>query len=153
MGFFSNLKNSITGGWADVRITTTEAVRGEPMQITVDVSVRPDDIQVNDIYVGLECHEIVEIDNYRTHDYDDTGDINYIDIREDVELLDRRVSLAREVTLSAGSQQVYEGELDLPGHLPPSYRGRHSEIRWHALAALDRKGNDPDSGWHDLNVR
>lgn len=153
MGFFSNLKNSITGGWADVQVTTTRAVRGAPMQVTVEVAVRSDDIKVKDVYVVLECHEIVEIDNYRSHDHDDAGDIDYTDIHEDVELFEQRVSLAREVALTAGSKQVYEGRVDLPDHLPPSYRGRNAEIRWQVLAALDMKGNDPDSGWQQLDVR
>ena len=100
MGFFSNLKNSITGGWADVRVTTTRAVRGAPMQVTVEVAVRSDDIKVKDVYVVLECHEIVEIDNYRSHDHDDAGDIDYTDIHEHVELFGQRVATTRR-TLNA----------------------------------------------------
>ncbi len=153
MGFLSNLKNSLTGGWADVVIDHGEGRRGEPLELTVHVAVRSSAIEVSDVYVQLECHEIVEIDNHRVSDHDDGElDVDHVDIRKQERLFDRRVSLARSVSLDADSQQAYEGQVDLPAHLPPSYSGRHAKIRWRVLAALDMKGNDPDSGWREIRV-
>ena len=154
MGLLSNLKNSLTGGWADVAIDHGEGRRGEPLAVTVHVAVRSSAIEVSDVYLRLECHEIVEIDNHRVSDRDADGglEVDHVDIRRDERLFERRVSLARGVSMDAESQQAYETQIELPAHLPPTYTGRHARIRWRALAALDMKGNDPDSGWQEIPV-
>ena len=155
MGFLSSLKNRLTGGWADVGIAHGEGRRGEPLALTVHVAVKSSEIEVSDVYVQLQCHEVVEIENHRVSARDGDGelDVDHVDIRKQERLFDRRISLARGVSLDAGSQHAYEATLDIPEHLPPTYSGRHARIRWRVLAALDMKGNDPDSGWRELHVR
>ena len=152
MGFLSNLKNTLTGGWADVALTTGEARRGAPLDVAVNVGVRSEDIKVNEVYVVLQCREIVRIEGHRTGDRDEDGDLDTVDVRKDVELFERRFRLAHGLSLDANSEHVYETAIEVPEHLPPSFRGRNARIRWRILAALDMRGNDPDSAWQELHV-
>ena len=154
MGFFNDIKNSLTGGWADVSVITGEARRGEPLDVAVNVSVSSSDIAVGEVYVKLECREVVEIDNYRVQvrGQDGHGESDYVDVVECEELFEQRFVLARGQALAADTRHAFEGTVDIPPHLPPSYSGRNTRIEWRLYAGLEMKGNDPDSGWKEITV-
>lgn len=73
MGLFSKIKNSITGGWADVSLMVNDAQRGSSASVTVNVSVKSESINVDEVYLILRCMELVEIPDYRVHDRNDPG--------------------------------------------------------------------------------
>ena len=68
MGFFSSLANSITGGWANVALSFGPATRGEPLEVSIVVAVKSSDILVNEVYLNVECREIVSVPNYQLRD-------------------------------------------------------------------------------------
>jgi hypothetical protein len=152
MGFFSNLKNSLTGGWADVTVSTGPARRGEPLAVTVVISVKSSEIVVNEVYLQLECKEVVELPNYPVPDPDKPGTTRSVTIRETTSLHRLKHVLAPGRTFAAQSQHTFNASIGLPGDLPPSYNGRLARIEWLVLAGLEMKGNDPDSGWQPVRV-
>ena len=153
MGFLSKLKSSLTGDWADVTLSVASAQRGETAAVTVDVAVKSETIRINRVYVQFRCTEAVKILNYQTGKRDAEGKTIVIDVRKTERLLNEEIVLAGAQELAAESHHHFEGELRIPAHLPASFEGRHASISWSAKASLDMKGNDPDSGWQNLEVR
>jgi hypothetical protein len=153
MGFFSKLKNTLTGGWATVTVECEGAgKRGERLPFKVNVEVKDNPISVDRIYVELQCAETVEIDRYRTLDQDDAGDVDYVNVRHSEDLLEEKLVIADAQELAANGSFSFNGEIDIPAHLPPSYRGKNCAIKWLIYAGLDMTGNDPDSGWKEITV-
>ncbi len=153
MGFFSKLKNTLTGGWATVTVECEQnARRGEKFPFKVNVQVKDEDISVDRVYIQLQCAEVIELDNYRSFDRDDAGDIDYINVRHSEELLDEELTISQNQQLGANQSASFDGEVDIPAHLPPSYRGRNCSVQWRIYAGLDMTGNDPDSGWKEITV-
>ncbi len=156
MGFFSNLKNSLTGGWATVTLTPGEAVRGTLVPVTVNVLVKENPIQVARVYVKLECREEIEIPDYATDlkNADGSNTTRHtITVRQSGTLLQTETVLGTPGELNAGQAYTFEGKVEIPAELPPTCHGRYFRTRWRMLAGLDMKGNDPDSGWVDLELR
>lgn len=151
MGFFSTMINSVTGGWADVTLTIGEAVRGEPVPVMVRVHVKSSKIDISNVYLNIECNEVVDIPHYRAFDNDD-HDIDHVHVFTESTLFENTIRIASAQTLEAGGDYEFGTELTLPTEVPGTYRGRHSGIAWRAQAGLDMTGNDPDSGWVDFYV-
>lgn len=155
MGFFSDLKNNLTGSWADVSITTSPAKRGESASFTVQVNVKDKAIDVNKIYVKVQCVENVEIRNVRTNSGTSQGSTsgsNTTTARANETLFDQEIQVASATQLGANSQQSFEASVQLPAHMPPTFAGRNARIEWKVMAAVDMKGNDPDSGYQTFEV-
>ena len=153
MGFLSKLKSSLTGSWADVTLDVAPAQRGETAAVTVDVAVKSETIRIKRVYVQFRCTEAVKILNHQTGKRDAEGQTIVIDVRKSERLLNEEIVLAGAQELAAESHHHFEGELRIPAHLPASFEGRHASISWSAKASLDMKGNDPDSGWQNLEIR
>lgn len=152
MGFFSKIKNSITGGWADVSLVTDKAERGSELPMRIDINVKGEDIDIAEIYVILECREVVDIPHYSVRDQDDFGDIDHLHIHAAHDLFEQRYTVAPAQSLPANSTHALECAIELPDNLPPSYNGHHAQVEWRVFAGLDMKGNDPDSGWREIFV-
>ncbi len=153
MGFLSKLKSSLTGSWADVTLGVAPTQRGETAAVTVDVSVKSETIRINRVYVQFRCTEEVKILNHQTGKRDAEGKAIVIDVRKTERLLNEEIVLAGAQELAAESHHHFEGEFRIPAHLPASFEGRHARIAWSAMAGLDMKGNDPDSGWQNLEIQ
>jgi hypothetical protein len=165
MGFLSNLRNSITGNWADVTISAPPATRGQTVPLTVNVSVKDAEIEFEKVVVEVTCAEIVEINNYSPGPgagapqeaskavSTPAGSGAPVNVHKTESLFAQTVNVAGPQKLDAGSQRSFEANVALPAHLPPSVRGRHARYEWKIRASVDMRGNDPDSGWQPLEVR
>ncbi|MDX8377569.1 MAG: hypothetical protein R8L53_06055 [Mariprofundales bacterium] len=167
MGFFSKIKNTLTGDWAEVTVQTANAKRGNEMSVQVHVQVHSNDIDVQRIYVKVRCSErihangvAVDIPTHllRNDDYDNDDGMNNnrsnvrVDVHEHDTLYDHEFTIANGEKMTTGNNYDYSANLPLPAQLPPTFRGRLSEIQWQLFAGLDMRGNDPDSGWLDIEV-
>ena len=154
MGFLSNLKNNLTGKWADVTVRADPARRGETLTLTVDVSVRDTDIQANKIVAKVQCIERVEVRVRRSAGHNDDGPSFSSSDSESQQatLFEQEVVLAGGQSLSAGSAQSFTGEMHLPPNVPPTFTGRNARVQWRVMGSVDMKGNDPDSGWQPLMI-
>ncbi len=148
MGLFSKLKNSVTGGWATVTVECDDnSKRGERLLFKVTVEVKDEPINVERIYVALHCNETIELEDYLI-----ASDSGYVNVTHSEDLLEERLVIANAQELAANGSFSFNGEIDIPAHLPPSYRGKNCAIKWLIYAGLDMTGNDPDSGWKEITV-
>jgi len=154
MGLFSRMKNTLTGGWADVTVNVGEARIGDNLEVMVRASVK-EDITVDRVYLKLAAVERVEIDSYSVSVRDMKGHFNSesVDIDLSETFHEKDVTVSGGGDLQAGVQYEWPAEVFIPGGLPPSFRGRYARIEWKIRAGLDMKGNDPDSGWQIIQVQ
>jgi hypothetical protein len=160
MGFFSKLKANLTGSWADVTIVANDATRGETATVTVNVAVRDQEISVDSIVVTLRCNEEISIPNYRASVKMQTngqagnstasGSIN---VNHTETIHEEEVTVDSNVNFAANEKRSFQAIFQLPAHLPATFEGRNAGYVWEAYAALEMKGNDPDTGWKEIRVR
>ena len=152
MGLFSKLKNSLTGGWAEVKVMIPEGgvERGASLPVTIEVQVKDETIDVSKIYSKFCCEEVVDIPNFRSRDEDNRNDIDYVHVNVKSDLLDEEFVIEEGLTLESNQTYTYDGNLSVPEDLPPSFTGRHATVEWSVYAGLDMRGNDPDSGWVEV---
>lgn len=159
MGFFSDLKKNITGGWADLTMTTQPAERGGVARLTLHLSVKDDPIDVSKIEARVRCQEIVQVQTSRTTTTPGTNgapprtSTSPTTQSETETLFSQNVIVAPARTFEGGTQETFEVEVPLPTHAPPSLVGRNARFEWQAYASVDMKGNDPDTGWQTFEVR
>ncbi|NNF58090.1 MAG: sporulation protein [Rhodothermaceae bacterium] len=159
MGFLSNLKNNLTGSWADVSLTAAPATRGDAILFNVHVSVKDEAIDIDKVVVQVRCTEMVEVKARQTTNR--PSEVNGktatrtspTTVRETETLFTQDITVAHAQQLAANAQQHFEATVQLPAHLPPTFTGRNARIEWKAMASVDMKGNDPDSGWQTFEVR
>ncbi len=153
MGLLSKIKNTLTGGWADVFIDCDEGKRGETLHYTVRCVVGKESIKISRVYIQFEARESIEIPNYRVSDTSSgSSSSNYEHITASEELLEKELTVADAQELEAGQSYTWEGSVDIPDHLPGTFNGKYAAIEWRILAGLDMTGNDPDSGWQAVHV-
>ncbi|MFC1895712.1 hypothetical protein ACFL0Q_03480 [Thermodesulfobacteriota bacterium] len=150
MGLLSKLKKTITGSWADVSLSASPAQRGETITFTVDVAVQSDPIEIDKVYIKLRCREAIDIPRYYSAQLDDRS---YIHVEKHHDFFTQELTLGMAQKMAANQSYSFSGSAEIPSNLPPSMTGKYSRTEWEALAGLDMKGNDPDSGWVTLVVR
>ncbi|MEO0559270.1 MAG: hypothetical protein AAF170_13925 [Bacteroidota bacterium] len=162
MGFFSDLKKNLTGGWADLSLSIPSAARGEPLTATISFSVRDEPIDVSKITMKVRCQEIVSIPersmpNRTTHTSGQDGHASShrpsgpTSVTET--LFTQEVVAAHARSFDSGASETFDLVVSIPAHLPPTLTGRNARYEWSAYASADMRGNDPDSGWVPFEVR
>ncbi len=147
MGFFGKLKNAVTGGIASVRLELPEARRGEPLLVRVLATAKSEG-EIKAVYVKVRATERAEV---RDTDFNE-GEIEREIVRGYRTSYEHKVEIAGGEQLEEGQEYSWEGEIQLPADVGPTFRGRMIEHRWEIQAGLDAFGNDPDSGWIDVEV-
>ena len=113
------------------------------------------DLKIDAVYVKIRGEEIVEIDGSdirsKLQDIAADGRLDNVVFRD--ETYETRVNVSGPATLEAESEHEWEGTLELPPGALPSFSGRRCRHRWRVFAGLDAAGNDPDSGWVDVQVK
>lgn len=161
MGFFSDLKKNLTGGWADLALTLQPVARGEQLNATLSFSVRDEPIDVTKITMKVRCQEIVTVPERsmpgRTQHtpgqpghtaHASTGPTTVTET-----LFSQEVVATHARSFAAGAQETFNLVVSIPTHLPPTLQGRNARFEWSAYASADMRGNDPDSGWVPFEVR
>lgn len=156
MGIFGFVRK-LTGTTADVTLTVGPARRGDKFTVKVDVKVGPDPISAKRVYVTLRCNELVDIPKYNLPAETAKPGTpalppKSIAIKANESLFEQEFAITSGQELAANSEHRFDGEIELPAHLPPTYIGRHTNIRWYALAGLDTRMTDPSTEWQELPV-
>ena len=148
MGFLDKIKsakNMMTGGGAKVQIQIPgDACRGQAVPVMVRAQVAGAPLKVTKVYIKVRARENV---NFTLNN---KGEKIHID--EDHETFTQEFAVTGPLELEAESQHEWPAEIQLPVSSQASYRGHNSNHVWEFQAALDVKGNDPDSGWQELPV-
>ncbi len=149
----------LTGGAAAVTFSMDAPSRGNKSAVVIEVTARQA-VKARRIYVQLRCAEIVEIANYGVPAETDQKDqkskaaekSKTVNVRKEESCFSKEFTLAGAQDLQANSTQKFQGEVELPGQVPPSYKGKNARIKWEARAGVDLAGNDPDSRWQEIDV-
>jgi len=154
MGFFSKIKNYITGGAAEVSIIYEEPVTdgSKPIKLFVMATAK-DDCKIKNVYLkirGLETY-VKSVKQSRTDD-DGNSTYYYEDQTAYENHFDKNLSLAENISLKKGQSEKWLAEFELPNNPKATYHGKQVSFKWESYAGLDMPGNDPDSGWVELIV-
>lgn len=161
MGFFSDLKKNITGGWADLSLSVQPATRGEQLNATITFSVRDEPVDVSKITLRVRCQEIVTVPersmpNRTTHTPGQPGRTSQTHSSPTTvteTLFNQEIVAAHARSFDSGANETFDLVVSIPANLPPTMMGRNARYEWSAYASADMKGNDPDSGWQTFEVR
>ncbi|HEY4176961.1 MAG TPA: hypothetical protein VGM90_09030 [Kofleriaceae bacterium] len=140
MGFFKNLKNSITGGAASVHVNVPTARRGQAVPVQITATAKADG-KVAAVYLLVRGMESAE--------WKDSGQ-RVANSRTSYET---RIQIAGPLDIKEGQTYNFEGQLELPINSSPTFRGQLINHLWEVQAGLDMPGNDPDSGWQNVEVQ
>lgn len=156
MGLFDKvkaLKNSITGGAAKVYVDSGNISLTEPFDVTVRVQVQDADVKMNRAYLNIEGREEVEVpDTDVVYESDGGIERRREIVRAQGITVDLVLTVAEGQTLEANQNYQWTVSVELPRTAQAPYIGRYCRHRYLAKAGLDCFGNDPDSGWVELEV-
>ena len=148
MGFFSNIKNAVTGGAATVQVVAPSALaRGGAADVQIRATAKAS-ASVNAVYLLVRATESAQV---RDTDYAD-GKSRSETVHGRKVTYEHRISIAGAQQLQEGQSYEWQGQLQIPSHINPSFDGHMIAHVWEIQAGLDMKGNDPDSGWIPLRV-
>ncbi len=149
MALFSKIKQavqSVTGGGAKVFLTiATPPSRQQPFHVQVKALVADSDIKPARVYVALEGIETVRVSTFvdgRNQNFSGTATT-----------FQNSFNIAGAQELTAKQEYTWEGDVQIPPNVLPTYRGPNAQHEWRIKAGLDLPGNDPDSGWTTFELQ
>jgi hypothetical protein len=147
MGFFSNLKNAVTGGAATVTLQAAPARRGQASAVHIQAVAKADG-QVNNVYLLVRAVEEAQVTDT---DYSD-GKTRNETVHGRKVSFETKIQIAGAMQIKQGQTYDFEGMIQIPPNANPSFRGSMIKHTWEVQAGLDMTGNDPDSGWQAIEV-
>ena len=154
MGLFSNLKNFVTGGGAEVSLEVlNQAKRGSAVTLRVKAVIGPADIEIEHVSVKIMGEESVKVPNVSV-----AKTVNEIvqtekkTVEHSENTFQMKSELASDMTLKASQTYSWEEKINLPEDALPTFIGKNAKHQWQAMASLVMRGNDPDTGWLDFEV-
>ena len=160
MGFLDKvkaLKNAITGGGADVKVSCTKARLGDEFEISVTAKISDADLMIKRAYIQIEGREDVEV----PYTLPKSNDINEESrsktntkklARSNITTYDQEIEITDTQILSANQLYEWSMRTSLPKDGLPVYKGTHCTHYYRVKVSLDCTGNDPDSGWQHIEV-
>ena len=154
MSFLSKMKNFVTGGGAKVTVEVADSIsRGSTLQVRVTAVIGDNDLNAENVTLKVSATEKVSLKGVEVADrHDDDDGTERKTVSHSEQTFGREKSVASAQTLSANETYTWDAEIEIPNDVLPTYRGRNAKHRWNVLAALEVRGNDPDSGWVDFDV-
>ena len=149
MGFFSKIKNYVTGGAAEVKLVfENQVVDGsDPVRLFIHARAK-DDCKVKEVYFrmrGIETY--VKREETISTDSDGDSSRTYRDVVKTDIHIGTKTTVARDISLVAGDEEKWLVEFEIPANSCPTFHGKEVSFKWEVYAGLDMPGNDPDSGW------
>ena len=149
MALFSKIKQavqSVTGGGAKVSLMiTTPPSRQQPFHVQVKAVVADSDIKPARVYVTVESVETATVSA--------SVENRQQQFSNDATIFQTSFNIAGAQELTAKQEYTWEGDVQLPASVLPTYRGRNARHEWRIKAGLDLPGNDPDSGWTAIEIQ
>lgn len=155
MGFFDKLKavkNAVTGGAAEVELGYEDFSFTEPFKVQVRVTTGDAAVKIDRAYLKIQGTEEVEVPDVDVV-YDSEEDETYRrmeTVMASNKTVDLDITIAEGQELAPNETFEWETEIELPADLPSIYRGHYCQHTYQMQAGLDCFGNDPDSGWIEI---
>ena len=153
MGFLGKMKNAITGGGANVSIEypTKSLQPGDSIHVKVTVISTGSEVKTQGVFVDLKGEEQGHVHGSarcsKCGDYDSRTRVSV-----QHKTYDQSIPLSGAFTLGANEKKVFEGDVQLPGNVQPTYHGTINH-EWSVRGRLEGFGNDPDSGFQTIIVK
>jgi len=149
MGLMDKLKaaaQAVSGGAARVSVEYQPAVvfPGDSIQVRVTATSTGAELQSKGAYVDLRGQEWVHLT--RTEAMTDK------DVNTSKTTYETAIQIGQPFTLAANETKTWEGTVQVPPAVQPSYMGAYSRHQWEIRGRIEAFGNDPDSGWQPLRV-
>ena len=153
MGIFGKLKNMITGGGATVTLEAVDPSLTQPFKVTINAVVGDADLAIKRVYLRIAGEENVVVRDVQiAKTFGDEVRVEREDVGGSAVTFEDEVEVAGEQTLEANQEYTWETEISFPEGNLPTYRGTIASHEWKLFAGLDARGNDPDSGWVDIEL-
>ena len=151
-----SLKNLVTGGSAEVVLDVEPLMQGVPFNITVQVRVAAELLKIRGAYLKIQGVEDIEVP-INTQEVKETGKRTAVGaIKKTVKChtvtSEQKIQIAKVMELEANEDYKWDAIAKLAPDNGPVYRGIHCNHHYRIKAYLDCYGNDPDSGWIDLEI-
>ena len=155
MGFFDKIKaaaNAVTGGGVNVYVECDPLAFATPMKVKIKVQTKDTLVKIDRVYLKIQGVERVEVQNADYHRMQNSNGVNYAEtVRASYITIERDLTVADGQELEANTPYEWTCKIELPSDAPTVYRGRMCTHTYQIQAGLDSFGNDPDSGWIELN--
>jgi hypothetical protein len=150
MGFFDKIKgamNAVTGGGATVTVEFSPAVAfpGEGLQVRVTAASTGGEVKGNGVWVDVQGMEQVKLNGGSSPQVQQ-------DISVSRATFEQSFRISGPFQLGAGQQQQWEGMVQLPPQIQPTFDGSLCDHDWGIRGRLETFGNDPDSGYVRFRV-
>ena len=149
MGLMDKLKSAaqaVTGGAARVSIEYQPPVclAGDTVTVRITATSTGGEVPSQGVFVDLRGYETVHLT--RSEAMTDK------DVNTSKSTYDTSMQIAPMFTLAANETKTWEGSIQIPAAVQPSYQGVHTRHEWQIRGRIEARGNDPDSGWQPLRV-
>lgn len=147
---------------ANLSLDTKEVDRGQKSAVVVNLSVGKKAITLRRLSVRVRARELIDLSHTIPEEKDANGKQIFpsrtVNVRKEEVIFDKEFTVVTGQELEAGSHHKFSGDIDLPAHLPPSFKGRLASIRWEASATADMPGGwlglfDPSTSWMEIAVK
>jgi hypothetical protein len=139
MGLLDKIKSAasaLTGG-ADVFVDINDVERGVATPISIR-GVAKKDNKISSVYLLVRATEHAAVENEKQ-----TETVSY----------ETRIEISGAQDLKQGEEYNWEGEINLPSTINPSFRGKMIRHTWEVKGGLNVNGIDPASDWREIEVR
>ena len=134
-------------------------VRGSTSTIVLNVSVKAKAVSFHRLYVKVRCKELIDLTYSLPDEKDEKGKKTApgktISVKREEILFEKEVPFIIEKEYAPGSQNTVKAQIEIPIQLPPTARGKLSQLKWEAEAQGDVVGKfwDATSGWQEITVK
>jgi hypothetical protein len=158
MGFLDKVKSitrAITGGAADVTLEVGPVTMGVPFEVSIRAQAKSENVKYERVYLQIQGLEKVELStaDIMAGDLDPERITGVRRIRARGKTLELETEVAPGGELESNASQAWTVQGEIPRTAPPPFSGKYTRHVYRVRAGLDCYGNDPDSGWVDLEVR
>jgi hypothetical protein len=136
--------------------------RGERSSLAVNLTVKAKPVSFHKLYVRVRCKEMVDLTQTVTEESKDAKDDKIkkvssksINVKKEEVLFEKEIPFPTGKEFAPGSTQMLKAEFEIPGHLPPTFRGKFTRVKWEAEIVGDVVGKfwDANSGTQEINVK
>lgn len=159
MGIFDAIKqvgSFFTNGGATVTLRPVNQVSDghQPVQLLITCAVEDKALDVKKIYLQVRASEKVTVRNVeRARKMGDRVDTRREDVSESTQTYSTEIQLSGPQQLNANESYEWPAEFVVPAHINGTYRGPNASHEWSVYVGLDVAGNDPDSGWVQVEIK
>jgi hypothetical protein len=118
-------------------------VRGTKSSINLTLAVKAKAVSFHKLYIKLRCKELVDLTQTVAEEKEEKGkkvtSNKSINVKKEAVLFEREINFAvgKDKEFAPGSTQTLTAEVEIPADLPPSFRGKLTQVKWEAQAQGD----------------